>query len=91
MPPILAAAPAAHGRARSPGSNRRRPIREFLSKRGSGSLADSSFAAVMLLCALSIFAIVLFILGILIIHSTLSLAAVRLELLHPSGVGSGLR
>jgi phosphate transport system permease protein len=49
------------------------PIREYLSKRGSGSVADNSFAAVMLLCACSIFAIVLFILGILIIHSHLSL------------------
>src|ERR1700678_57073 len=49
------------------------PIREYLSKRGSGSLADNSFAAVMLLCACSIFAIVLFILGILIIPSHLSL------------------
>jgi phosphate transport system permease protein len=49
-------------------------IRDFLSKRGSGSFADNSFAAVMLLCALSIFAIVLFILGILVLHSHLSLA-----------------
>jgi phosphate transport system permease protein len=49
-------------------------IRDFLSKRGSGKLADNSFAAVMLLCALSIFAIVLFILSILIIRSHLSLA-----------------
>ena len=49
------------------------PIREYLSKRGSGSLADNSFAAVMLICACSIFAIVLFIFGILVIHSRLSL------------------
>jgi phosphate transport system permease protein len=49
------------------------PIREFLSKRGSGSLADNSFAAVMLLCALSIFAIVFFILTILILRSHQSL------------------
>jgi phosphate transport system permease protein len=48
-------------------------IREYLSKRGSGSMADNSFAAVMLVCACSIFAIVLFILGILIVHSHLSL------------------
>jgi phosphate transport system permease protein len=48
-------------------------IREYLSKRGSGSLADNSFAAVMLVCACSIFAIVLFIFGILVIHSHLSL------------------
>jgi phosphate transport system permease protein len=48
-------------------------IRQFLSKRGSGRLADNSFAAVMLLCACSIFAIVLFIFSILVIHSHLSL------------------
>jgi phosphate transport system permease protein len=48
-------------------------IRDFLSKRGSGTLADNSFAAVMLLCALSIFAIVFFIFGILVIHSRPSL------------------
>jgi phosphate transport system permease protein len=49
------------------------PIREYLRKRGSGSFADNSFAAVMLVCACSIFAIVLFIFGILVIHSHLSL------------------
>jgi phosphate transport system permease protein len=48
-------------------------IREFLSKRGSGRLADSSFSVVMLICALSIFAIVLFIFYILISTSKLSL------------------
>jgi phosphate transport system permease protein len=50
------------------------PIREYLSKRGSGGPADTAFAAVMLVCALSIFAIVLFILTILILRSKLSLA-----------------
>jgi phosphate transport system permease protein len=50
-------------------------IRDFLAKRGSGSVADNSFAAVMLLCALSIFAIVFFIFGILVVHSRPSLAA----------------
>jgi phosphate transport system permease protein len=49
-------------------------IRDFLSKRGSGRLADNSFAAVMLLCACTIFAIVAFIFGILVLHSHLSLA-----------------
>jgi phosphate transport system permease protein len=48
-------------------------VRDFLSKRGSGTLADNSFAAVMLLCACSIFAIVLFIFGILVMHSRPSL------------------
>ncbi len=51
------------------------PIREFLSKRSSGRLADTTFSAVMLICALSIFAIVLFIFFILISRSKLSLAA----------------
>jgi phosphate transport system permease protein len=50
-------------------------IRDFLRQRGSGRVADNSFAAVMLVCACSIFAIVLFILGILVIHSRPSLAA----------------
>ena len=49
------------------------PIRDYLAKRGSGRLADNSFAAVMLICACSIFAIVLFIFGILVVHSRLSL------------------
>jgi phosphate transport system permease protein len=55
------------------GSTAPSPIREYLSKRGSGSLADNSFAAVMLVCACSIFAIVAFIFGILVVHSHLSL------------------
>jgi len=49
------------------------PVRDFLSKRGSGRIADNSFAAVMLVCACSIFAIVLFIFGILVLHSRPSL------------------
>jgi phosphate transport system permease protein len=44
-------------------------VRQFLRNRGSGGFADSTFAALMLLCALSIFAIVLFILTILIVRS----------------------
>jgi len=50
------------------------PIRQYLSARGNGGLADRTFAAAMLVCALSIFAIVLFILTILIARSKLSLA-----------------
>lgn len=50
------------------------PIRQFLRARGSGGLADKTFAGVMLVCALSIFAIVLFILTILVARSKLSLA-----------------
>jgi phosphate transport system permease protein len=51
------------------------PIRDFLRKRGSGRIADNSFAAVMLVCACTIFAIVLFIFGILVLHSRPSLVA----------------
>ncbi len=50
-------------------------IRQYLSKRGSGRAADSAFSAVMLLCALSIFAIVVFIAYILVARSSLSLHA----------------
>jgi phosphate transport system permease protein len=50
------------------------PIRQYLRARGNGGLADGTFAAVMLACALSIFAIVLFILTILIARSRLSLS-----------------
>jgi len=50
------------------------PIRQFLNGRGSGALADQFFIGLMSLCALSIFAIVLFILFILIARSKLSLA-----------------
>nr|WP_263366237.1 phosphate ABC transporter permease subunit PstC [Edaphobacter bradus] len=49
-------------------------IRSFLNQRGSGRAADNSFAALMLLCACSIFLIVLFIFVILILRSHLSLA-----------------
>jgi phosphate transport system permease protein len=51
------------------------PIRAFLNSRGSGRWADRSFAAVMLLCACTIFVIVLFIFSILVLRSHLSLAA----------------
>ncbi len=50
-------------------------VRAYLSSRGSGALADRSFSTLMLLCASSIFAIVLFILTILVLRSKLSLAA----------------
>ena len=49
-------------------------IRKFLATRGNGGVADKAFASVMLLCALSIFAIVLFIFAILVMRSKLSLA-----------------
>ena len=50
------------------------PIRAYLNARGSGRIADNTFQAVMLLCALSIFLIVIFIFFILISRSKLSLA-----------------
>ena len=49
------------------------PIRNFLMSRSSGKLADQTFSALMLVCALSIFAIVLFILATLINQSKLSI------------------
>jgi phosphate transport system permease protein len=49
------------------------PIRAFLNSRGSGQFADNSFAALMLICALSIFVIVLFIFVILTLRSKLTL------------------
>jgi phosphate transport system permease protein len=49
-------------------------IRKHLAARGSGGFADKSFAALMLLCALSIFAIVVFIFTILVVRSKASLA-----------------
>ena len=49
-------------------------VRDFLHERGSGHLADTAFSTVMLLCALSIFAIVIFIASILVARSHLSLA-----------------
>jgi phosphate transport system permease protein len=77
MSPILPNAPAVHSpepalAAVDPSPS---PIRDFLRKRGSGRVADNSFAAVMFVCACSIFAIVLFIFGILVIHSRPSLVA----------------
>jgi phosphate transport system permease protein len=50
------------------------PIRQFLKTRGSGGVADKTFAGVMLVCALSIFGIVLLILTVLVLGSKLSLA-----------------
>ncbi|GGA60498.1 phosphate transport system permease protein [Edaphobacter acidisoli] len=49
------------------------PIRTYLSQRGSGRMADNSFAGIVLACACSIFAIVLMILVILIVRSHLTL------------------
>jgi phosphate transport system permease protein len=75
MSPILPNAPAVHlpEPALAAIDPHPSPIRDFLRKRGSGRIADNSFAAVMLVCACTIFAIVLFIFGILVLHSRPSL------------------
>ena len=57
----------------STGTNGVSAIREFLQSRNSGGAADTAFGGVMLLAALSIFAIVLFILTILILRSNLTI------------------
>jgi phosphate transport system permease protein len=76
VPSIVPSPTAAFAPASVPSAVTAAPslIRTFLNQRSSGKLADNSFAAVMLLCALSIFAIVLFILSILVVRSHLSLA-----------------
>jgi phosphate transport system permease protein len=73
---FLPAPPAVSQEAAAAPSGLKAPssIREFLGHRGSGRLADNSFATLMLLCACSIFIIVLFIFAILIQGSHLSLA-----------------
>ena len=75
LPATLPVKPATSAESAEPpsGNLALSPIREFLSKRGSGRLADNSFAAAMLVCACSIFVIVLFILVILIVRSHLSI------------------
>jgi len=75
LPATIPVKPASSAENPEPpsGNSALSPIREYLSKRGSGRLADNSFAAVMLLCACSIFVIVLFILVILILRSHLSI------------------
>jgi len=50
------------------------PIRAYLNRRGSGRLADNSFAVAVFICACSIFVIILFIFSILVNRSHLSLA-----------------
>ncbi len=67
--PEVAAGPVAVSAAAETPS----PIRAFLNSRGSGRLADGAFGAVMLVCALSIFAIVIFIATILVLRSQMSL------------------
>jgi phosphate transport system permease protein len=71
-PPVPAAsAPPPDQTAKGPAPESE--VRKFLMSRGSGSTADKAFSGLMLLCALSIFIIVLFILSTLIEQSKLSL------------------
>ncbi|HWB32125.1 MAG TPA: phosphate ABC transporter permease subunit PstC [Acidobacteriaceae bacterium] len=60
-------------------------IRAHLMSRGSGSVADRIFIGLMLACALSIFAIVVFIVWILVLRSKLSLAAFGFKFFVHSG------
>ena len=64
---------AARGSAPTTAPSAPSPIRPFLLSRGSSAVSDRAFRWVMLLCALSIFAIVGLILSQLIIRSNLSL------------------
>jgi phosphate transport system permease protein len=74
MRPVLTIpVPVAAQSGPPPGTAPASEIRRFLAARGSGHTADKSFAALMLLCACSIFAIVLFIVFILVLRSKLSL------------------
>lgn len=66
---VSASVPASTGGSPSPS-----PIREYLRKRGSGKVADQAFGLAMLLCALTIFAIVIFIATILVLRSHLTIA-----------------
>ncbi|RZU39496.1 phosphate ABC transporter permease subunit PstC [Edaphobacter modestus] len=70
----IPAAPATEGNLSS-SSEPVSAIRSFLNSRGSGRIADTSFATLMLVCACTIFVIVLFIFWILIRNSHLSLVA----------------
>ena len=56
-----------------PGDGAMSAIRKHLTSRGSGAIADRIFLGLMLACALSIFAIVIFIVWILVLRSKLSL------------------
>jgi phosphate transport system permease protein len=60
------------------------PIREFLSRRGNGKLADDTFSAAMLLCACSVFVIVAFIATMLVLRSKLSLMQFGLKFFSTS-------
>ncbi len=62
-----------------PGDGGMSEIRKHLTTRGSGAMADRIFIGLMLACALSIFAIVIFIVWILVLRSKLSIAQFGLK------------
>jgi phosphate transport system permease protein len=66
--PSEPATPETHSAPTAPSA-----IRKFLQKKSSGAGADGAFAGLMLVCALSIFVIVLLILFVLIVSSKLSI------------------
>jgi phosphate transport system permease protein len=66
---VAAAEPAAASGSQTPS-----PIRQFLSTRGSSKATDGAFAGLMLVCALSIFVIVIGIAAILVLRSHLTIA-----------------
>jgi phosphate transport system permease protein len=76
-PPVRAAIPVVPATDQKPSATSAplSAVREFLNARGSGRIADNSFATLMLICACSIFVIVLFIFWILIKNSHLSQVA----------------
>jgi phosphate transport system permease protein len=70
-------------------------IRSFLNGRGNSRGADSAFRSVMLICALSIFAIVILIASVLVVRSKLSMSTFGLGFLtshmwnpHPPGTAA---
>lgn len=75
-PQLTAPAPTNFVGEAAPAASEAAPsaIRQYLHSRGSGNIADRAFAGLMLVCALGIFAIVLFIFWILVDRSRLSLA-----------------
>jgi phosphate transport system permease protein len=77
--PKVGPVPVAGGGAQQMAPAAPSAIRTFLQSRGSSGMADATFRWVMLLCALSIFAIVALIFTELVMHSRLSLHAFGLK------------
>ncbi len=73
MPPPPKTAQSSPEPPRHDGASEPSLVRTFLSSRPSGSIADRGFSGILLVCAFTIFAIVLFILSILVLRSKLTL------------------